>query len=346
MEAPLSAWRRRAQIPALLVALCAIALSGVVIYSKTTGAAAAAAEVHGSATRPPPGPPFDLSELTIPADQVRGGGPPKDGIPALTDPAFVSAVDAAFLNERDEVIGVTLGGDARAYPLRLLDSHEVVNDRVGGLPIAVTYCPLCDSSAVFDRRLGGSEREFGVSGLLYNSNVLVYDRQDNDADESLWTQMGAVGVSGAAGGQPLARLPMEVASWASWRERHPETLVLSLETGHKRAYDRSVYAAYFSGERLMFPVERRDQRLPAKTPVLGLASGSQRRAYVGGPGAEPSKRRETLGQAEFDLVVDERDRRLRVENVDGSLEWCYSYWFAWAAFNPETEFVDLRPPGE
>ena len=133
---------------------------------------------------------FDVSNATIPVDQILPGGPGKDGIRALTDPGFDDADAAGWLKADDRVIGVTMGNESRAYPLRILDQHEIVNDVVADSPIAVTYCPLCDSALVFDRRVGDETLELGVSGLLYNSNVLMFDRRPKDAKESLWSQMG------------------------------------------------------------------------------------------------------------------------------------------------------------
>ena len=163
---------------------------------------------------------FDLSSLTISTDQVRSGGPPKDGIPSLTDPKFVVAGEAKYLESSDSVIGIVRGDDARAYPLRILDLHEIVNDTVGGVPIAVTYCPLCDSSVVFDRRIEGEERELGVSGKLYNSNVLMFDRQQSGT-ESLLSQLLAAGISGPLADTKLKRLPLEVTTWQAWQTRYP-----------------------------------------------------------------------------------------------------------------------------
>ena len=193
-------------------------------------------------------------------------------------PKFVGASAATFLKPTDSVIGVTLNDDSRAYPLAILDLHEVVNDTVGDTPIAVTYCPLCDSSVVFDRRIAGQQRELGVSGRLYNSNVLMYDRQASDT-ESLVSQMMARGVSGPLANVSLARLPLEVTTWQSWLERHPSSKVLSPDTGFGRKYDRSVYSHYFESPQLMFAIEPMDQRVAPKTRVLGVAAGGHHRAY-------------------------------------------------------------------
>ena len=149
---------------------------------------------------------FDLSGSIIPIERIRSGGPPKDGIPAISDPLLIPGVDAAYLRKSDRVIGVVFRQEARAYPLRILNFHEVVNDQIEGTALAVTYCPLCDSAAVFDRRTSLGEREFGVSGLLFNSNVLLYDRGAEDA--SLWSQAMVRGVSGPGASVRFERLAL------------------------------------------------------------------------------------------------------------------------------------------
>ena len=226
---------------------------------------------------PGAGPSFDLSNATIPTDQIRAGGPPKDGIPALTDPTMVPADRAGYLRPDDRVIGYAADGEARAYPLRVLNYHEIVNDRVAGTPIAVTYCPLCDSAAIFDRRTPVGLREFGVSGLLYNSNVLMYDR--GGQPESLWSQVLGAGVSGPAAGKRLTALPVELTTWRDWSERYPQTSVLSAETGHPRDYRSNPYDGYLTSPGVMFPVTSTSDRLPAKQLVLGVWVGDTSKAY-------------------------------------------------------------------
>ncbi|NOX53947.1 MAG: DUF3179 domain-containing protein [Planctomycetes bacterium] len=282
---------------------------------------------------------FDLSRSLIPPNEIRHGGPGKDGIPSLTAPRFLLPDQATYLKPKDRVIGVRIGKQARAYPLRILDWHEAVNDRVEGVPLLVTYCPLCDSAAVFDRRTPSGEREFGISGLLYNSNVLLYDR-DPSGRESLWSQMMAQAVSGEKAGQRLKVLPCELTTWDDWKARHPQTLVLSTETGFRRVYSASPYAMYFRHNRLMFPARPIDKRLPLKTPVLGIWVGSKARAYpVSAFSAEQKvlRLRQKLGGASFIVLYDPASRSLRVERADPNVRWMYAFWFAWYAFYPDTE---------
>jgi len=179
---------------------------------------------------------FDLSRHIVPPDEIIGGGPPKDGIPALTNPKFVRAQEADFLADNDQVVGLAQGGEAKAYPLRIMDWHEIVDDKVGGEPLAVTYCPLTASPVVFDRRIHGREVVFGVSGLLYQSNLLMYDR----TTESLWSQLGGgQSVAGSMARTGPASVPSELTTWRRWRALHPDTLVV-LWTREFRATTRVI----------------------------------------------------------------------------------------------------------
>lgn len=289
-----------------------------------------------AAFQAPARPAFNLSQTTVPVDEIFGGGPPKDGIPALSNPTLVTAREATYLHNDDRVIGVVVGTEARAYPLRILDYHEIVNDEVGKVPIAVTYCPLCDSCAVFDRRTELGKREFGVSGLLYNSNVLMYDR--GGRPESLWSQVKTEGVSGPAASKTLNALPLELTTWKEWRTRHPETMVLSIETGHRRDYSRSPYAGYFDTPRLMFPAKPASDRLPAKARVLGVWSGKAARAYPESAfGRDRTRIEDTLDGKTIVVEFNPESKSLRIVKADDGVHWMYSLWFAWYAMRPGTE---------
>lgn len=324
-----------------------LALGGIVF-------AAVVAYTHYGGRKPPkgsqyslesPSPPpidtsaLDVSGMVIPQEEVHAGGPPKDGIPALTDPKMISAGAADYLADDDRVIGITAGKKARAYPLRILNYHEIVNDQIAGTPVAVTYCPLCDSSAVFDRHSGDKVLEFGVSGLLYNSNVLMYDR----GTDSLWSQMMTRGISGSAAKQPLKTLPMELTTWSDWSIRYPDTLVMSKETGHTREYDQSPYQFYFDSSDLMFPVDKKDDRLGAKTLVLGIWKGEKSaKAYP--LSAFDEERTELIDELDGHTVVlryNPDAQSLRVAEAPGDVQWVYAFWFAWYAFRPETELFSV-----
>ncbi|TWU08918.1 hypothetical protein CA54_41570 [Symmachiella macrocystis] len=280
--------------------------------------------------------PFDLSHVTVPANEIRDGGPGKDGIPALSDPNFLEAADAYYLQGEDRVIGFVSGDEARAYPLKILMYHEIVNDRIGDVPLAVTYCPLCDSAMVFDRRTPLGERAFGVSGLLYNSNVLMYDR--SDMAESLWSQLQTKGISGPASKLTLKTLPLELTTWQDWRSRHPMTKVLSTDG---RYYGRDPYAGYYDRPQLMFPVQPMSDKLPTKARVLGVWTANTSRAY---PESIFSKERtrieEQIDGKKIVINFDPQSRSLRVVQADEGVQWLYSLWFAWYAFHPETSVVE------
>ena len=160
---------------------------------------------------------FDLSNASIPRDDIFRGGPPRDGIPSIDDPRFVASSSVDYLDDGDIVIGFAQGGTARAYPTRILVWHEIVNDEVDGEPIAVTYCPLCGTAMVFRRSVGGRQRTFGVSGLLYQSDVLMYDRES----ESLWSQLAMRAVAGPAEGTELEWLPSEHMTWKASADEVP-----------------------------------------------------------------------------------------------------------------------------
>lgn len=208
---------------------------------------------------------FDLSDSSVRRDLVVRAMS-RDGVMVLTDPAVVDAAEVDRFNSEergkmlvpdDRVIGVEIAGVARAYPLRLMRWHEVVNDVVGGEPIAVTYSPLCDSAAVFSRNLEGAEIEFGVSGLLYNSNTLLYNRRLGPAASPLWVQLSGQPVTWPGIG-PRSRLtlrPAMLTTWAVWHERHPSTSILAPVAEMKKPYKRDPFNSYFGSDLLKFPVE-------------------------------------------------------------------------------------------
>ncbi len=293
-----------------------------------------------------PDPPFNLDKTLVPVKEIYNGGPPKDGIPALNSPDFVTAQKARFLKPEDRVIGIANGQESRAYPLKILNYHEIVNDRLGDMPVAVTFCPLCDSAAVFDRRVPFGEREFGVSGFLYNSNVLMYDRGGDP--ESLWSQLMSTGITGPGYKQSLKPLPLELTTWADWRERNPDTLVLSIRTGHSSPYNTTPYKSYLESPNLMFPVNRTDDRLPQKSRVLGVWTATAAKAYPLDGFAAKAGSQKTL---RFDdevggipLTIEYRSgpNSLRVISAGEGIHWAYSFWFAWYAFHPETEIHSLE----
>ena len=203
-------------------------------------------------------------------DEVRSGGPPPDGIPPIDDPTFLNVEDVDFLADNEPVLALEIDGDARAYPVQIMTWHEIVNDTVGEAPVTVSYCPLCNSAVAYDRRLGDQVLDFGTSGLLYNSALVMYDRQT----ETLWSHFTGEGIIGELTGEDLAVFPLATVSWGTFREANPDGIVLSLDTGFDRAYGRNPYPGYddVDGTPFLFEGEV-DGRYTALTRIVGVESG-------------------------------------------------------------------------
>ena len=213
-------------------------------------------------------------------EEIVWGGVVKDGVPALVNPAFIGPEDGSYIRPDDLVFGVEVNGDARAYPLRILDWHEMFNDVVGGVPLALAYCTLCGSGILFETQVAGRQAplEFGSSGFLYRSNKLMYDQ----ATHSLWNQFTGRPVAGplTGSGIELKVRPVAIASWREWRAAHPATRLLSIETGHLRNYaPGAAYGAYFASSALMFPALTQDRRLEPKEYVFALRGSGVERAW-------------------------------------------------------------------
>ena len=282
---------------------------------------------------------FDLSASSIPARAIARGGPPKDGIPAIDAPLFVPAAQSRLAAD-DRVLGLVQQGVARAYPVRILNWHEVVNDRYGDVAVAVTYCPLCGTGMAFSVPAGVGPRGFGISGLLYNSDVLLYDR----ATQSLWSQIMQTAIAGPLRGTRLQALPLTHTRWADWRARHPATVVLSRETGYTRDYDRDPYAGYDRVQRLLFDVEHRDGRFPLKEWVLGVELDGVTKAYPFSVLARAVDARgellDTLGGRRLRIRYDAGHGSAEAFDAQGrQLPATMAYWFAWVAFHPKSEVL-------
>ena len=188
-------------------------------------------------------PATDFSRSSIDIHEIMSGGPPRDGIPAITGPEMIAVSAETRLDPREAVMSLAMPGEApRAYPLRYLMWHEIVNDVVGGVPIAVTFCPLCNSGSIFDRRVGGRVLEFGVSGLLRYSNLVMFDRET----DSLWQQFFGEAIVGELTGTRLTPLPALLESWESFAARNPDGLVMDQPRGYARSYGQNPYTGYDS----------------------------------------------------------------------------------------------------
>jgi len=225
-----------------------------------------------SSDRPQPASPAGLPSPLVDPDEIISGGPPPDGIPPIDHPKFLPPSEVDFLSPREPVISLELNGDARAYAAQILTWHEIVNDEVGGVPVVVTYCPLCNTGIAFVRPVvDGKLLDFGTSGKLYRSNLVMYDRQT----ESLWPQALGRAVVGPLTGTNLEFVPVQMVSWEDWRRQYPDGRVLSRDTGHVRSYGTNPYEGYDDADSAPFLFEGElDPRLPPKSRVVGVRVGS------------------------------------------------------------------------
>ncbi|PIB24681.1 hypothetical protein BFP76_05725 [Amylibacter kogurei] len=190
----------------------------------------------------------DFTKTIVDFDTILDGGPGKDGIPAISNPTMIQNAKKTGLGEQEPVMVVHIAGQTtRAYPIRYLMWHEIVNDRLGDTPIAVTFCPLCNSGVVFDRRLNGVQYELGVSGLLRNSDMIMYDRQT----ETWWQQFTGQAIVGELVGQTLVKLPSYTINWGAYVKQHPDGLVMATPK-HNRSYGANPYAGYDTGTPFLY----------------------------------------------------------------------------------------------
>jgi len=309
-------------------------------------------------------------------DEIRWGGVRRDGIPPLKNPKMIAALDATWLKDDHVVFGVAMDADVRAYPKRILAWHEMVKDRIGGRELAGVYCTLCGALVLYDVTVDGVPHELGTSGFLYRSNKLMYDH----ATKSLWSTLTGTPVVGPLVGKGIVLEPLYVVTttWKEWRTRHPNTQVLSLDTGHQRDYSEgAAYRDYFATDRLMFTVPKRDERLPNKAEVLALrlpqmpnealaiaadflAARPVYHARIGNvnmvvltdaSGANRVYESREMTFASWDNAAAARDSRGNVWQVDESrltgpngetlkrMPAHRAFWFGWHAAFPDTRLV-------
>lgn len=216
------------------------------------------------------------ADWLIPVDEVFDGGPGKDGIPSIDSPNFSDISDIDFMDDNDLVIGIVHNGEVRAYPHPVLDWHEIVNDEIGDMKVALTYCPLTGTGIAWNRVVDGRETTFGVSGKLYNSNLMPYDR----ASDSYWSQLRLESVYGDIIGTRAETIPIIETSWSTWKEMYPDSKVLNSETGFTRNYMRYPYGDYRTNHsNIIFPLNPSDNRLPSKERLLGVITDDASKAY-------------------------------------------------------------------
>ena len=224
-----------------------------------------------------PGWKTNVSKRSIDLKEILSGGPPKDGIPALDNPKFVS-VDKAriWLGKKEPVISLVIDGEARAYPLQILIWHEIINDNFGEIPVSVTFCPLCYSAIAFDRRLNGKTCNFGVTGKLRHSDMVMFDRET----ESWWQQITGEAIVGDLTGKKLKQIPAQIVGFEQFAEAFPTGTVVSRDTGHKRDYGRNPYVGYDNvDQKPYFPVGKNDGRLRPMEKVIVVEVDGQSKVY-------------------------------------------------------------------
>jgi hypothetical protein len=294
----------------------------------------------------------DFDKRAVPLSEFQSGGPGKDGIPAIDEPRHVAAGAVDFLEPQEPVIALELDGEARAYPIQILIWHEIVNDVLGGVPVAVTFCPLCNTAIVFDRRVDGETLDFGTTGNLRDSDLVMYDRQT----ESWWQQFGGRALVGELTGAELEQLPAKVVAWRDFEREHPSGTVLSRDTGHPRAYGSNPYPGYDDVSSSPFFPTRNDgdDRLPAKERVVFIERGDDAvavpfstlrrrkvvRLDVGGRSFVVRWRPGVASSLDRDAVAAGRDIGTAEVLENGRLAaFDEPFWFAVAAFRPNARII-------
>lgn len=276
---------------------------------------------------------------SVPLDEILSGGPPKDGIPSIDDPKFLSTKEGdEFLKDEETGQGLCIKGDCRFYPYQVLVWHEMVNDTVGGEPALITYCPLCLTGITFERKLEGKVVEFGTSGKLWRSNLVMYNRSDDPSKESYWSQVLGEAIVGEFTGTKLKIIPSSPVKYGDWKKLHPDTKVLSKDTGFSRVYGYDPYGDYYTSDEVGFGASFDDKRLHQKEFVLGIEVDGKFKAYHSPALKVGTTEDEFNGQT----IVIEKNAEGIVRMFRGASEgedqpFIGGFWFSWLAAHPDTE---------
>jgi len=361
-------FRRAGLLVALAIALAGCGGSGNSKSSEEEKLDEALSSLEEELAKNPPGPGLgeaspppsdaaawktDFSKHSVSLDEFQSGGPPKDGIPSIDIPQFTRASEIDWIGEREPVIVLEVGGETRAYPIQILIWHEIANDQIGSTPIAVTFCPLCNTAIVFDRRIGDQTTTFGTTGKLRESDLVMYDRET----ESWWQQFSGEALVGERTGTKLEQLPARMTSWKEFRREHPTALVLNRITGFVRDYGQNPYVGYDSIDSSPIFATRNgdDDRLPPKERVVYIEVGEEAfalpfssfvkapRVTFGTDGGEVAVRWSGGVASALDGVgiASGRDVGSVAVTLDGEpIPFHEPFWFAVAAFRPDVEIVD------
>jgi len=266
--------------------------------------------------------------------KIISGGPPKDGIPSIDNPKFVSVQEAnEWIQDNELVLAIIYKGVKRVYPLQIMVWHEIVNDNIADDPILITYCPLCGSGIAYERKINGEEVEFGTSGKLYNSNLVMYDRKT----ESYWSQIDGLAIVGELTGMKLKAVSIDTVVWRDWKKVHPDSEVLSQDTGYIRQYGTDPYGNYYEDSFVLFPLENRDDRIHPKTVIFGIEVNGVFKAYKEDDLIESGKIEDEVNGVK--VVVERSEAGVVKVTNDATGEEIVKerdFWFAWYAFHPDT----------
>ena len=263
----------------------------------------------------------DFSKTSIDIKKIKNGGPPKDGIPSIDKPKF-EALNATQFPDDAEGILVQHDGQQRFYPYNIIVFHELVNDSLGDYHILVSYCPLCGSGIVFNRKIKGKIYDFGVSGYLFESNLLMYDR----ITESLWSQARTESVVGEMLGIKLKIEPMQLITLGEVKKKYPQAKILSTDTGHRRNYMATAYEGYFTSDGLMFPITNKDERFKNKEMMYITEVGDKSLAIPLKALTKPTQTQEIDGKS---VEVKKDGDEIRVTADGKNVPGYFEMWFSW-----------------